>query len=74
MEWRLALLTLLAFPLTLVGPKIFAPRASAASYARKQHEAALLAAVQENLGTQIAIKAFGLEPQMQRRFARHLDP
>lgn len=72
LEWRLALVAMLIFPLSLIGPKVFAPRASAASYQRKQHEASLVAAVQEDLGTQAAIKAFGLEQKMQARFAKHL--
>jgi ATP-binding cassette subfamily B protein len=73
LEWRLALVAMLVFPLTLIGPKIFAPRATAASYERKQHEASLIAAVQENLGTQVAIQAFGLQEQMQTHFAWRLE-
>lgn len=73
LEWRLALLAMLVFPLALLGPKFFAPRAALASYQRKQHEANLMVALQENLGTQVPIKAFGLEQQMQRHFTRHLS-
>ena len=73
LEWRLALVAMLVFPLTLVGPKRFAPRASVASYALKQHEASLLATVQEYLSTQVAVQAFGLQPQRGTHFARQLD-
>jgi ATP-binding cassette subfamily B protein len=73
LEWRLALIAMLVFPLTLVGPKRFAPCAAVASYARKQHEASLMATLQEHLGTQVAIQAFGLQQHMRTHFARQLD-
>jgi ATP-binding cassette subfamily B protein len=73
LEWHLALVAMLVFPLTLVGPKRFAPCAAVASYARKQHEASLMATLQEHLGTQVAIQAFGLQQHMRTHFARQLD-
>ncbi|MGH7963715.1 MAG: ABC transporter ATP-binding protein, partial [Candidatus Binatia bacterium] len=72
LEWRLALVAMLVFPLSLIGPRIFAPRAAAASYTRKQHESRILTAVQENLGAQAVVKAFGLEGQMLTGFTERL--
>ena len=38
LEWRLALIAALVFPLALLGPRFIAPRASRASYTRKTLE------------------------------------
>jgi len=59
LDWRLALISTLVFPLSLLGPRIFAPRASAASYERKQRESHVLTAVQENLDAHAVVKALG---------------
>lgn len=72
LDWRLASLSMLVFPLSLLGPRIFAPRASSASYERKQQEAQLITAVQESLDAHPVTKAFGLEPHMQARFRERL--
>ena len=39
-EWRLALVAMLVFPLSLAGPRVFAGRATSAGYERKGHSAA----------------------------------
>jgi ATP-binding cassette subfamily B protein len=72
LEWRLAGLAMLVFPLSLLGPRIIVPRASVASYDRKQQEAHIVSTVQENLVTQPVIKAFGLEQQRLSHFTQRL--
>ena len=71
-DWRLALLAQLVWPMTLLGPRIFAPRASAAAEARKDHEAAVLTAVGEATAGQAVVRAFGLEATMAERFRAKL--
>jgi ATP-binding cassette subfamily B protein len=73
LDWRLALLSMLVFPLSLLGPRIFAPRASAASYERKQQESHVITAVQESLDAHTVVKAFGLEPHLWAHFQKRLS-
>jgi ATP-binding cassette, subfamily B, bacterial len=73
LEWRLALIAALVFPLALLGPRFIAPRASSASYARKTVESNVLKDVQENLAARQVVRAFGLEHWMRARFARRVD-
>ena len=61
LDWRLALTAMLIWPLCLVGPRILAPRASEASDRRKQDEADAASSIQENIGAQAVVKAYGLE-------------
>ncbi len=61
LDWRLALAAMLIWPLCLVGPRILAPRASEASDRRKKDEASAISAIQENIGAQAVVKAYGLE-------------
>lgn len=68
LEWRLALVAMLVWPLCLAGPRIFAPRAVAASYARKQDEGETLAVVQENIQSQPVVQALNLQGEAMRRF------
>ena len=72
LEWRLASLAMLVFPLSLLGPRFIVPRASVASYDRKQQEAQVVTTVQENLAAQPVIKAFGLEQQWLSHFTQRL--
>ena len=60
LDWRLALVAMLVWPLALFGPRFFAPRAVKASYARKQDEGRTMTAVQENIASQQVVKALGL--------------
>ena len=73
LEWRLALIAALVFPLALVGPRFIAPRASSASYTRKTLESHVLKDVQENLAARQVVRAFGLERWMRARFAHRVD-
>ncbi len=72
LDWRLALLAMLVFPLALAGPRFLAARATAASYARKQDESRVLGALHESLGAQAAVKAFGLEARLLEQFGERL--
>ena len=68
-DWRLALLAQLLWPMALLGPRFFAPRAGAAAEERKTKETALLVAVDEASAGRNVVRAFGLEKTMTRRFA-----
>ncbi len=61
LNWQLAVVALLIFPITLIGPRILTPRAVKANYEQKVNEAAILGVVQENIAAQAVVKAFGLQ-------------
>jgi ATP-binding cassette subfamily B protein len=61
LNWPLAMAAMLIWPLTMIGPRIFSPRAVAATYRKKQLEAETLGIVQENVLAQPVIKVFGLQ-------------
>jgi ATP-binding cassette, subfamily B, bacterial len=61
LNWQLAAVALLIFPITLIGPRILTPKAVQANYEQKQNEAALLGMVQENVAAQAVVKAFSLQ-------------
>jgi ATP-binding cassette subfamily B protein len=74
LDWRLALVAMLIWPLVLAGPRVLAPRATRASYRKKEGEALAVTLVQENIGAQAVVKAFSLEPQQVSAFrARNRD-
>lgn len=58
---EMALVALLIFPLTLIGPRLIAPRAVEANYQLNRREAALLAVASETVGAQPLVRAFSLE-------------
>lgn len=68
LNWQLGLVAVLIFPLVLIGPKIITPKAVEASYAVKQAQAGELGVVQENVGAQTVVKAFGLQGISSRWF------
>jgi ATP-binding cassette subfamily B protein len=68
LEWHLALLVLAALPAGLLGPRLFGARAAAASTQRKQAEAQVLSALQEQIVAQAVIKAFRLQASSQASF------
>ena len=68
LEWKLALIASLVFPLALAGPHLVAPRAMRASRDRKNHEAGMLRGVKENIDARPMVRAFGLEALMRARF------
>lgn len=61
LNWQLGLFALVIFPIALIGPRLITPRAVARSFELKQAEASELAVVQENIGAQAVVKAFGLQ-------------
>jgi ATP-binding cassette subfamily B protein len=61
LDWRLALVSMIVWPVALVGPRVFTPKAVASSYEKKRREAAALTVVQEDISGQAVVKAFGLE-------------
>jgi ATP-binding cassette, subfamily B, bacterial len=61
LNWQLAAISLLVFPITLIGPRILTPKAVQANYEQKLNESSLLGMVQENIATQAVIKAFVLQ-------------
>src|SRR5246127_1857307 len=60
LNWQLAAVALLVFPITLIGPRILTPKAVQANYEQKVNESALLGMVQETIAAQAVIKAFTL--------------
>jgi ATP-binding cassette subfamily B protein len=64
LNWQLAAVALLVFPITLIGPRILTPKAVQANYEQKLNESALLGVVQENIAAQAVIKAFSLQRKM----------
>jgi ATP-binding cassette, subfamily B, bacterial len=70
LDWRLALGAMLVWPIALLGPRRFTPRAMSSSYEKSQLEAAALSVVQENLSGQAVVKAFGLEQMWLASFDR----
>ena len=61
LNWQLAAVALLVFPITLIGPRILTPKAVRANYEQKVNEAAILGVVQENVAAQMVVKAFSLQ-------------
>lgn len=61
LNWQLAAVALLVFPITLIGPRILTPKAVQANYEQKQNESGLLGMVQENVAAQAVVKAFSLQ-------------
>lgn len=71
LDWRLALLAILAFPLSMLGPRAMYARTAEASLTRRQFEAGLLNRVAESVAAQSLIRAFSLENFFLRSF--HAD-
>ncbi len=61
LNWQLALIALLIFPITLIGPRILTPKAVKANYEQKVSESSILGMVQENIAAQAVVKAFSLQ-------------
>ncbi|MDB5616937.1 ABC transporter ATP-binding protein, partial [Tardiphaga sp.] len=61
LNWQLAAVALLVFPITLIGPRILTPKAVQANYDQKITESSLLGMVQENVAAQAVVKAFSLQ-------------
>ncbi len=72
LDWRLGLIAMLAIPASMVGPRVFTPRATEAGVLRKQSESQIASTVQENIAGQSIVKAFSLEKSMLAGFAERI--
>lgn len=71
LNWQLAVVALLIFPIALIGPRILTPKAVQANYEQKVNESALLGVVQENIAAQALVKAFSLQRRARGWFTVH---
>ena len=69
LSWKLALVSLLVWPLCLFVPNLFANTASQAGYQKRKDEAQALAVLQENLDARTVIRAFRLEQWSRKIFS-----
>ena len=73
LDWRLALVAMAGLPLCVVGPRILGPRALAAGYRLRGEQAALSNVIQENLGAQQLVRAFGLGESVLKGFEERAE-
>ena len=73
LQWELALGTLLAAPLLLIGPRILAPRTAEAGYRMKAEEAGVAGAVTEYLHGHAIVRLFGLQGAERAAFGARLE-
>ncbi len=71
-EWRLALITLAALPLSLIGPRLLSSRAQWLSYQCKRVEALVATSIQEAIGSHAVIRTFGLQASRLKGFRDQL--
>jgi ATP-binding cassette subfamily B protein len=70
LDYRLALIAMLIWPLSLIGPRYFAPRAVKASYRKRELESSTLSVVQEAVVAQPVVKAYSLEAPLLAGFSQ----
>ena len=70
MDWRLALLSMLVWPSSLLGPRISAARALTASEEKRESEEEVLTQLQENISSQQVVKAFVLQKHSVEAFEK----
>ena len=68
LDLELGLIALLVCPIIIVGPRVFAPRATAASAQRRVDEGQALSEIQENLAAQPTVKALSFQRAALDRF------
>jgi ATP-binding cassette subfamily B protein len=74
LSWPLAAITLLIFPIALIGPRLLSSPAISSSYDLKRAQAAVLGIVHEQISAQSVVKAFGLQRTTRHWFrTRNLD-
>jgi len=73
LNWKLALISLLVWPLTIAAPGIFARRLVQENTRRSGEEGAVLNLVQENLNAQVVVKTFGLAEYSRAAFRSRLS-
>lgn len=69
-EWHVAVIGTLIWPLVLIGPRLIAPKAARVAYSKKRDEAKALATVEETIEAHKLIKAYGLMGFARSRFER----
>ncbi|MDD3146035.1 MAG: ABC transporter transmembrane domain-containing protein, partial [Candidatus Riflebacteria bacterium] len=67
-DWRLAIVSMLVWPMALLGPRYFAPKVSMVSNQLQQTKAATLGIIQEDLSAQPVIKVFNLADDIIAKF------
>ena len=72
LQWKLALVATAALPLGLLFPRLLGARTSRAAYAVKQRQSEIANVVNENVGAQHVVKAFGLQQAATRSFSMEL--
>lgn len=72
MDWRLALVASLTFPISLLGPRLVIEPAARASHRRKADEAALMGVVHESVVAHAVVRAFSLQLVVRDNFDRTL--
>ncbi len=72
-NWQLAIIALVATPLFFLSGRYLGPATARASLERQQHLAAATSTLQENLGAQALVKAFGLQQHVIGDYARTLN-
>jgi ATP-binding cassette subfamily B protein len=72
-DWKLALLAIIATPLFFVSGRYFGPATARASRERQRNLAQTTSTLQENLGAQALVKAFGLEDAVISNFTDKLN-
>ena len=72
LNWKLALISLLVWPLTIAVPGMFARRLIDESTQRNAEEGAILSVLHENLNAQVVVKTFGLAESSRHAFRHRL--
>lgn len=67
-DWRLALFSLLVWPVVLLGPFLFGGRAVQTSFNRKEEETNAVTQVQQNVAAHQVIRTFSLSRMYRSRF------
>ena len=73
LNWQLALVALLLFPVALIGPRLLSGPAVDAAYQERRAAAGLVSVVQENVSAQNVVKAFELKRTAMRWFGERND-
>lgn len=68
LEWRLALIGILLCPLCILGPRLFAKKATGASVAKQEHESRIMTSLQETLTAPAVVRAFNLQEAFIEKF------
>jgi ATP-binding cassette subfamily B protein len=71
LDWRLALLAMLVWPSSLIGPRLSARRALQASSDKRDGEADALSQIQEHVAAQPVVKAFVLHDHFVQTYDEH---